>query len=157
MRIWTNGCFDLLHMGHVRFLQKCASLGDLTIWVNTDSSVSRLKGPDRPILPLAQRAAMLEAAVPAAHVCSFEHASPIPAWERVPLAHLPHIYVKEVGAENSPEVVFLQLAGVVCAFLPRVPGISTSEIIKKCQPVQYSSIVTEPSSMIGVPPVFPAM
>src|SRR6266581_4818895 len=58
--VWTNGCFDLLHVGHVRGLQKARGLGDgLVVGVNDDASVRRLKGTGRPIVPAAERAELL--------------------------------------------------------------------------------------------------
>src|SRR5205085_10183969 len=60
--VWTNGCFDLLHVGHVRGLQEARGLGDvLVVGVNSDASVRRLKGPGRPIVPEAERAELLAA------------------------------------------------------------------------------------------------
>ena len=58
--VFTNGCFDLLHIGHVRYLEKARALGDiLVVGVNSDSSVRKLKGPKRPILPEEERAGIL--------------------------------------------------------------------------------------------------
>src|SRR5262244_600413 len=60
--VWTNGCFDLLHVGHVRNLRAARALGDvLVVGVNDDASVRRLKGPRRPILPAAERVELLAA------------------------------------------------------------------------------------------------
>src|SRR5689334_23800672 len=60
--VWTNGCFDLLHVGHVRGLQEARGLGDvLVVGVNSDASVRRLKGPGRPVVPEAERAEVLAA------------------------------------------------------------------------------------------------
>src|SRR5947209_4720201 len=60
--VWTNGCFDILHVGHVRGLQEARGLGDvLVVGVNSDASVCKLKGPRRPIVPAAERAELLAA------------------------------------------------------------------------------------------------
>ena len=60
--VLTNGCFDLLHEGHVRFLEGCAALGErLVVGLNGDDAVTELKGPGRPVVPVAQRAALLAA------------------------------------------------------------------------------------------------
>src|SRR2546426_6451793 len=60
--VFTNGCFDLLHLGHVRYLQEARALGDfLVLGLNDDASVRLLKGPERPLVPEAERAEMLAA------------------------------------------------------------------------------------------------
>src|SRR5271169_3507636 len=62
MVVWTNGCFDLLHVGHVRGFQEARSLGDLlVVGINSDASVRKLKGPGRPIVPEGERAEVLAA------------------------------------------------------------------------------------------------
>ena len=75
--VFTNGCFDLLHIGHVTYLQQAAALGDvLVVAVNSDESVRRLKGPERPIVPQHERAALLAALACVDHVLIFEEATP---------------------------------------------------------------------------------
>src|SRR3954466_10583093 len=75
--VWTNGCFDLLHAGHVRSLRAAASLGDiLVVGLNSDSSVRRLKGPGRPVLPAAERAEILAALECIDHVLVFDDLTP---------------------------------------------------------------------------------
>ncbi|MDR1546306.1 MAG: D-glycero-beta-D-manno-heptose 1-phosphate adenylyltransferase [Deltaproteobacteria bacterium] len=76
--VFTNGCFDLLHPGHLRYLAEARSLGDfLLVGVNADASVSRLKGPDRPVRPTAERAEMLAALVMVDAVTIFEQDTPL--------------------------------------------------------------------------------
>jgi len=75
--VFTNGCFDLLHAGHVRYLERARRLGDLlVVGVNTDASVRRLKGVGRPILPLSERAAVLGALSAVDFVVAFGDDSP---------------------------------------------------------------------------------
>lgn len=77
VEVFTNGCFDLLHAGHVRFLEQARELGDrLTVGINTDASVARLK-PGRPIIPLADRIAMLLALRCVDYVVPFGEDTPI--------------------------------------------------------------------------------
>ena len=69
---FANGCFDLLHVGHVRYLQGAAAEADrLIVAINDDDSVARLKGPGRPTMPAAERAEIVAALVPAAYVVTF--------------------------------------------------------------------------------------
>ena len=136
MRVWTNGCFDLLHYGHVHFLKRCAAMGDLTVWLNTDVSIHSLKGEGRPIVSQAHRELMIEALIPNVRVRSFGYHSPVIIWERFPQSELPQMYIKEVGCEQSDEVKFLQSRGIMCAFVPRIAGISTTEIVAKCRAVE---------------------
>lgn len=76
--VFTNGCFDLLHIGHVRSLAEARSLGDrLVVGVNTDASVRRLKGPERPIVPARQRAEMLAALACVDWVVLFREDTPL--------------------------------------------------------------------------------
>src|SRR6516164_3316281 len=75
--VWTNGCFDLLHVGHVRNLQAARALGDvLVVGLNSDRSVRQLKGPERPIVPAAERAEILAALECVDHVVIFEESTP---------------------------------------------------------------------------------
>src|SRR5262245_10024826 len=95
--VWTNGCFDLLHAGHVRSLQAASGLGDvLVVGVNSDESVRRLKGPGRPVLPEADRAELLAALECVDHVLVFGDPTPAPVLE----ALRPDVACK--GAEYAP-------------------------------------------------------
>jgi D-beta-D-heptose 7-phosphate kinase/D-beta-D-heptose 1-phosphate adenosyltransferase len=76
--VFTNGCFDLLHTGHLRYLEKAKALGDLlVVGVNSDSSVQRLKGPERPILPLAERMEILSGLECVDYIISFDESTPL--------------------------------------------------------------------------------
>lgn len=127
--VMTNGCFDILHPGHVTYLQQARKLGDrLIVAVNDDASVKRLKGKDRPINDLAHRMAVLAALECVDWVVPFGEDTP----ERVICKVLPKILVK--GGDYKPE----QVAGGKCVIehggqvriLDFVAGHSTSEIIK---------------------------
>ena len=76
--VFTNGCFDLLHVGHVTYLQEAAQLGDvLVVGVNSDRSVRELKGPQRPIVPQAERTALVAALECVDHVVIFDEPTPL--------------------------------------------------------------------------------
>src|SRR5574342_535866 len=76
--VFTNGCFDLLHLGHVRYLEKAKSLGDvLVVGVNSDSSVRKLKGPKRPILPQGERTEILSGLGCVDYITIFTEADPL--------------------------------------------------------------------------------
>ena len=129
--VFTNGCFDLMHPGHVRYLEEARSLGDgLIVGVNTDASVARLgKGPGRPLTPEADRARVLAACACVDRVVLFA--------EDTPLALItlltPDILVK--GGDYPPDEivgreVVLARGGRVVA-LPFVPGCSTTRLIDR--------------------------
>lgn len=128
--VFTNGCFDLLHIGHVRSLAEARELGDrLVVGVNTDASVRRLKGPDRPIVPALQRAEMLAALSCVDWVVLFRENTPL----RLIEALRPDVLAKGgdwaldsiVGAEEV-----LGWGGRV-ARLRQVRGVRTSEIVDR--------------------------
>ena len=75
--VFTNGCFDLLHPGHIRLLEECRSLGDaLIVAINTDASVRRNKGPNRPLIPEQERAEVLAALAAVDYVTVFDEPTP---------------------------------------------------------------------------------
>ena len=129
--VYTNGCFDLLHLGHVRYLEAARDLGDaLIIGVNTDLSVKRLgKGGDRPLTPEADRARVLAACACVDRVVLFGEDTPL---ELITLLQ-PDILVK--GGDYQPDEivgreVVLARGGRVVA-LPFVPGYSTTSLIDR--------------------------
>lgn len=134
--VLTNGCFDLLHVGHVRYLEQARRLGDfLAVAVNGDESVRTLKGNGRPINPEADRAEVLAAlgAVDFITIFQQERATQVIAAVR------PAIYVK--GGDytpeslNSEELAALKKIGAEIKIVPLVPGKSTSELLKRlCRP-----------------------
>jgi len=128
--VTTNGCFDVLHTGHVRYLQSAKNLGDLlVVLVNSDASVSRLKGPKRPVQNEEDRAEMLAALACVDYVAIFHHDTPVQLLERV----RPNIHAKggDYDAENLPEAPILRGMGAEMVFLPVIEGRSTTSIIQR--------------------------
>jgi len=129
--VFTNGCFDLLHVGHVRYLQAARALGDrLAVAINGDASVRALKGPARPITPEGERAELLAALACVDYVVLFEE-------KRVTrLLHTirPAVYAK--GGDYTPETLdpeeraALAAIGAEIRILPLVPGRSTTAILE---------------------------
>ncbi len=128
--VFTNGCFDILHLGHVDYLEKAKSLGDkLVVAVNSDDSVRRLKGTSRPINPENARARLLAALEFVDVVVIFGQDTPLETIREL----LPDVLVK--GDDYKPEnivgaEVVLQNGGKVVT-LPLVEGYSTTKIIEK--------------------------
>ncbi|GAB3947814.1 D-glycero-beta-D-manno-heptose 1-phosphate adenylyltransferase [Micromonospora vulcania] len=128
--VFTNGCFDVLHRGHVRYLEQARALGDLLIVaVNSDGSVRRLKGPDRPVNPVEDRGALLAALSCVDHVVVFEEDSPAALIEAV----RPDVYVKggDYPPELVPEAPLVRRLGGQVRTLGYVPDRSTSAIIER--------------------------
>ena len=128
--VFTNGCFDFLHPGHVRYLAAARALGDvLVVGLNGDASVRRLKGPGRPILRAEERAEVLAGLAAVDHVISFDEDTP-----RALVAALgPDVLVK--GADWAEDEIVgrdetLARGGRV-ERIPLVPGISTSELLRR--------------------------
>ncbi|OUR88043.1 bifunctional heptose 7-phosphate kinase/heptose 1-phosphate adenyltransferase, partial [Cycloclasticus sp. 44_32_T64] len=128
--VLTNGCFDILHPGHVRYLQQAKNLGDrLVILVNDDASVSRLKGPERPINNLETRAEMLSALACVDWVCAFAEDSPREHICRI----LPDILVKGGDYKCIEDIEghdCVAKAGGSTYVLDYVDGCSTTNLIK---------------------------
>jgi D-beta-D-heptose 7-phosphate kinase/D-beta-D-heptose 1-phosphate adenosyltransferase len=129
--VFTNGCFDLLHAGHVSYLQQAAQLGDcLVVGLNSDQSVRRLeKGPDRPLFPEEQRAAMLAALEAVDFVCVFDDATPHALLHRL----RPEILVKG-GTYSHHEIVgweVVEAYGGKVLPLGVLPGLSTTNIVAR--------------------------
>jgi rfaE bifunctional protein nucleotidyltransferase chain/domain len=125
--VFTNGCFDLLHFGHVDYLAKAADLGDhLIIGVNTDASVSKLKGPSRPITNELSRLTVLAALESVSAVVLFEEETP---YELIKMVQ-PDVLVK--GADYSPDQIvgadIVLARGGEIKTIEFVPGYSTSSI-----------------------------
>ncbi|TDC73489.1 D-glycero-beta-D-manno-heptose 1-phosphate adenylyltransferase [Micromonospora sp. KC606] len=128
--VFTNGCFDVLHPGHVRYLEQARALGDLlVVAVNSDGSVRRLKGPDRPVNPVEDRTALLAALSCVDHVVVFEEDSPAALIETV----RPDVYVKggDYPPEMVPEAPLVRRLGGQVRTLGYVPDRSTSAIIAR--------------------------
>ena len=136
--VFTNGCFDLLHLGHVRYLQEARALGDfLIVGLNSDESVRLLKGPGRPLMLESERAEILAALACIDYITIFGERTAGPLVEHV----RPAIYVKggdyalagdtpEVpDSDRLPEAKVVQAYGGVVRLIPYLPHHSTSELI----------------------------
>jgi rfaE bifunctional protein nucleotidyltransferase chain/domain len=128
--VFTNGCFDLLHPGHVECLEKARALGDLlVVGVNSDSSVRGLKGDARPLVPQADRARVLAAMAAVDYVAIFDEPTP----RKLIAALLPDILVK--GGDWAPAEIVgreeVEAAGGRVVSIPFTPGYSTSALIER--------------------------
>tara|TARA_Y100000592_G_C5421774_1_gene293561 strand:- start:456 stop:845 length:390 start_codon:yes stop_codon:yes gene_type:complete len=122
-KIFTNGCFDVLHRGHLDLLKYCKTLGHVTVGINSDSSVRKLKGSDRPINLVDDRKYLLESLVFVDEVIIFEEETPINLIKKIK----PDIIVK--GGDYKPEdVVGAELAEV--RIFKTVDGYSTTSTIQ---------------------------
>jgi D-beta-D-heptose 7-phosphate kinase/D-beta-D-heptose 1-phosphate adenosyltransferase len=128
--VFTNGCFDILHLGHIAYLNRAKALGDvLVVGVNSDESVQRLKGASRPINPLQDRLAVLAALSSIDHLVEFDADTP---------AHLirairPDVFVKggDYTRETLPEAPLVEELGAALCILPFVEDRSTTGIIAR--------------------------
>ena len=128
----TNGCFDLLHLGHVTYLETARHQGEaLLVGVNSDTAVRQLKGPDRPVTPEDDRAAVLAALESVDGVCIFAESTAT----RFLAAAQPDIYVKggdyTLDTLNQEERRTVERAGGKIVIIPFVPGKSTTALLKK--------------------------
>jgi len=132
--VFTNGCFDLLHPGHVSYLWAARSLGDaLVVGLNSDVSVGRLKGPLRPIVPERDRAIVLGALQPVDAVIPFSEDTPV----RLMRELKPATYVKggDYRVEDLPEAEVAAEIGAEVKILPFEPGYSTTALIERIRNV----------------------
>ena len=130
--VFTNGCFDIIHAGHVRYLTAAKNFGDvLIIGLNTDESVRRLKGASRPINNQADRAEVLLGLKAVDHVIYFGEQTA----ENLIAGVKPDIYVKggDYTLDTLPEAKIVQSYGGRVEFVKLVAGKSTSNIIKKIE------------------------
>ena len=128
--VFTNGCFDILHVGHTRYLQGARNLGDLlVIGLNSDISVQKLKGPDRPLVCEDERAELLACLSCVDFVCIFGEQRPDSLIEVVQ----PNIHVKggDYRTEDLPEAAVVQKHGGRVVIMPLVEGRSTTNILQK--------------------------
>ena len=128
--VFTNGCFDLLHRGHVFLFREAKKLGEkLIVAVNSDESIQRIKGPTRPIFPLEERLEVLEAVADIDGLLSFSEETP----RRIISAILPDILVK--GGDWKPDQVVgreeVEAAGGEVVIIPFLPDHSSSDIIER--------------------------
>lgn len=129
--VFTNGCFDLLHAGHVRCLQEARSLGDvLVVGLNSDASVRTLgKGGDRPLVPQDQRAEVLSALAAVDMVVVFDDPTPAALIQQIK----PDVLVKggDWPIESIVGADFVQAQGGRVVNIPLVKGLSTTELIRR--------------------------
>ncbi|MCX8052121.1 MAG: D-glycero-beta-D-manno-heptose 1-phosphate adenylyltransferase [Chlorobi bacterium] len=128
--VFTNGCFDILHRGHVEYLAAARALGDvLVVGLNSDASVRRLKGPSRPIVGEDDRAAVLDALRWVDFVTIFDDDTPATLIELVQ----PDVLVK--GGDYTPETVVgadtVRRRGGKVVIVPLLPGRSTSALVEQ--------------------------
>lgn len=136
--VFTNGCFDLLHPGHIQTFEQARALGDiLVVGVNGDASVRALKGPGRPILPERERAEILAALESVDAVIIFQEETPREVISRL----LPDVLVK--GGDWPADQIIgreeVEAAGGRVVLAPVIPGYSTTDILRKIREAGSSS------------------
>ena len=127
--IFTNGCFDLLHVGHIRYLEEAKTLGDiLIVGVNSDASVQKLKGPKRPVLPVEERTEILSGLGCVDYITTFEELDPLALITSLQ----PNVLVK--GGDWTKEQTIgkevVERSGGEVVIIPFVKGASTSNLIE---------------------------
>jgi rfaE bifunctional protein nucleotidyltransferase chain/domain len=130
--VWTNGCFDILHRGHVSYLEQAAKFGDvLVVGLNSDSSVRSVKGPDRPVKCQDDRAQSLGALSCVDYVVIFDD----PTTVRLLKLLKPDVYAKggdyTIDTINQDERKVVESYGGSIEILPEVKGVSTTQIIER--------------------------
>ena len=128
--VFTNGCFDILHPGHIRMLEKARSLGDaLIVGINSDPSVQEIKGPQRPLIPESERAEVLAALESVDFVTVFGETTPRELIAEI----LPAILVK--GSDWGPDEIIgreeVEAAGGQVISIPLEAGYSTTKLIER--------------------------
>lgn len=128
--VFTNGCFDIIHAGHVDYLEKAKSLGDiLVVGLNSDASVRRIKGQKRPILPQYMRAKVLTALKPVDYVVIFDEDTPIKLIEAIK----PDVLVK--GGDWTPDRIvgreLVESYGGKVVVIPIEFDVSTTKIVER--------------------------
>jgi D-beta-D-heptose 7-phosphate kinase/D-beta-D-heptose 1-phosphate adenosyltransferase len=130
--VFTNGCFDILHAGHINYLNQAKALGDVMIvGMNDDESIRRLKGQGRPINTLADRLQVLAGLSSVDHIVAFAEDSPAALIERIK----PDVYAKgaDYTLETLPEAPLVESLGGTVELIPVTGGKSTTNIIKRIQ------------------------
>jgi D-beta-D-heptose 7-phosphate kinase / D-beta-D-heptose 1-phosphate adenosyltransferase len=130
--VWTNGCYDILHAGHVLYLQAAKRQGDILILgLNSDASVQKTKGPKRPIVSEEERAIVLDGLSCVDYIIIFNDDSPL----ELIAALQPDVYAKggdyTIDTINQDERWLVESYGGRIALLPGVPGMSTTAVIDK--------------------------
>jgi D-beta-D-heptose 7-phosphate kinase/D-beta-D-heptose 1-phosphate adenosyltransferase len=128
--VFTNGCFDILHPGHIRMLERARALGDaLVVGINSDPSVQEIKGPQRPVIPEDERAELLAALASVDFVTVFNEATPRELIAEI----LPAVLVK--GSDWGPDEIVgreeVEAAGGEVVSIPLEAGYSTTKLIER--------------------------
>jgi len=130
--VWTNGCFDILHAGHITYLQRASAHGDaLIVALNSDESVKQVKGPDRPIIPEQERALVLSALECVDYVLIFGETNTVSILETL----RPDVYAK--GGDYTIDTIVQEERRVVeghggsIAIVPGVEGHSTTGLLER--------------------------
>lgn len=128
--VFTNGCFDILHVGHVRLFQEAKALGDiLIVAVNSDASVRAIKGAGRPFVPAEQRAEVVAALASVDYVIIFDERDPL----RIISEVMPQVLVK--GGDWTIETIIgrevVEKAGGTVIALPFIDGVSSTSIVQR--------------------------
>lgn len=136
--VFTNGCFDLLHPGHVAYLDEARRLGDvLVVGINTDESVGRLKGPSRPLVPQEDRARVLAGLASVDAVTYFDEDTPAD----LIAALRPDVLVK--GGDYTPETIVgrdtVEADGGEVRVIPFLPGYSTTDLVHRIRNLTENS------------------
>jgi D-beta-D-heptose 7-phosphate kinase / D-beta-D-heptose 1-phosphate adenosyltransferase len=142
--VLTNGCFDILHRGHITYLNRAKCLGDvLVVGVNTDAGIRRLKGPDRPINSLEDRIQVLAALSCIDYLIAFDEDTPC---NLVQALH-PHVFVKggDYTRERLPEAPLVESHGGTVQILPYLDDRSTTRIIERIQTAAGAANNSSPS------------
>ncbi|MGM0507804.1 MAG: D-glycero-beta-D-manno-heptose 1-phosphate adenylyltransferase [Fusobacteriota bacterium] len=130
--VFTNGCFDILHVGHLRYLKQAKQLGDiLVVGLNSDDSVKNLKGKNRPYVSQENRAEMLLGLKPVNYVIIFNEKTPIKLLDQVK----PDVHVKggDYKKEELPETKVVEKNGGTVKIVSLYEGNSSTNLIKKIQ------------------------
>lgn len=147
--VWTNGCFDMLHEGHILSLESARKLGDvLVVGLNSDRSIRELKGPERPILPASSRAAVLGAMACVDHLVIFDGKRCTRELELIQ----PDVYAQ--GSDYTLETIdqderrAVESHGAAVAFLPLVANVSTSNAVKKIRRSDPEKVISAAFALI---------
>jgi D-beta-D-heptose 7-phosphate kinase/D-beta-D-heptose 1-phosphate adenosyltransferase len=133
--VFTNGCYDILHIGHVRMFEAARAFGDILVaGVNSDASVRRLKGPTRPIVPERERAEIIAALDAVDWVVVFEEDTPV---ETIAVIE-PDVHVKggDYDVEAMPETPAVRAHGGRVEIVPFVVGFSTTDIVTRIREIE---------------------
>lgn len=138
--VFTNGCFDIMHSGHVQLLEQARAAGDLlVVAVNSDASVRGLKGPERPIVPQEQRARVIAALESVDYVVIFDEPDPLHVIREL----MPDVLIK--GGDWTPDTIIgrdvVEAAGGRVFAIPLMDGVSSSDIIAR---IKKSAQVDQP-------------